>query len=239
MTRIQQFFRVIVGAALLGAVFVLGYVASGLIEDFLEARRKPVVQEVVLSPPPKPFYELLSYEIVDRFDQLYHQRKNELRQIIEAGAQNGIFPMPEGLAPQVQGIDESVQAIEEIPAQDGEQESMKRGLVRVFQLLKDAYAKEVDFLQGYATEGQNISFVTNSLFDINSKDQASGVQYVAFLKTYREKLGRTITQGKSAADTEAKVQKLILVNALIDKYETELDVEPEEEGRWPGDIGKK
>ena len=93
--------------------------------------------------------------------------------------------------------------------------------------MHETFEKEIEFLRNYPEQGQNISFITQNIFEISAKDQRSGFQYLDFLATYRKLLAEAIREDQAPEKNQSRVRGLVTLNVLIEKYKTSLNVPKE------------
>jgi hypothetical protein len=232
MRKIAAFFLVF-------GVFLTGFLASTALRqytgfdlaEFLEPQEGPppvVFPEIQSSVIEKDtFLETVALNEVSQFDLLYEKRQAELRDIIARGYQPGEEMLPTGIFAQVELIQGKLDQLSKLKTHSEVQASVRQALGRAYQLLKETYDFEVEFLKKYSAESQNIGFITSNIFEISARDQRSGFQYLSALLAYRRILTETIRDDVSLENNQARMRDLAALNSLVEKYRSLLNVPKE------------
>lgn len=180
-------------------------------------------------PPPKPspaqFFMQFNLNELNQFDQLYEQRSTQLRDIIAGGNQQPAADLlPEGIFAQMELIKTKIKFIQTLPAYTKNQDALKQAFATAYGFLSETFEQEINFLKGYPSQGQDISYLTDNLFAISSKDQRGGLQYMDCLMSYRKLLAEAIRKDETPEKNQSWLQDLVSVNTLIEKYRTRLNV---------------
>lgn len=223
------------------ALFVLGFLAATALRVYTdfdlanllkgEAPPPSPVQFAEKPAPPKTdphaFFEQLSVNELEVFDRLYDKRQEELQAVIAAGVLAGESPIPPGLFAQLEIIDSKLDSLAKLGGFSEGQASIRQALGRAYVLLKETYQFEVEFLKRYPSEWHSIGFITGNIFEISSRDQRSGFQYLSCLVGYRKLLIEAIREDISLERNQARLKALTTLNTLIEKYRTRLNVPAE------------
>jgi hypothetical protein len=222
-----MFVKRIFQLTLIGALFVIGFAAAILLRDVFHWDYKSlltVFERKEAKPPPEAFLTVFTASEFKQFDQIYDQRQIELRDIIAEGSEEGTFPIPKGLFAQAEGIAAKMDYLNGLSVQTEKQAAIKEAMTGAYQLLKETYEEETAFLKDLPTEGQNVRFITNHIFQISATAQRSGFQFLTAMIGYRRLLAEAVGQGGNAEENQKRIQDLVILNALIEKYKARLNV---------------
>lgn len=218
------------------ASFLLGFFVSDAVHLYQQyskwisrpkAATLPIIREEAPKPKQETFFQKLTVQEINQFDQLYDQRQVELRDIIASGSQKDTLLVPKGVFAQAELVESKIQFLANLTTYTDDQTNLRQAFLSAYQFLRAAYEKEIEFLKNFPQEGQNINFVTQHIFEISSKDQRSGLQFLDCLVTYRKLLAGAIREDQSLEKNQSRVQDLVTLNALIEKYKTRLNVPKE------------
>ncbi len=170
------------------------------------------------------FFQVLNLNELVQFDQLYEQRQKQLRDIIGSGSQDQTLVIPKGLFAQVELIQSKIGFLNKLETYSEGQSAIRQSFINAYQLLKETFEKEIEFLKNYPEQGQNISFITQNIFEISGQDQRSGFQYLDCLATYRKLLAEAIREDQAPEKNQSRVRGLVTLNALIEKYKASLHI---------------
>lgn len=224
----KAFLFLVLTAGCIGIGF-LGATAYQFYRAYQKQLEKPPVQPAAAEKPVNPllFFKTVTAEELTEFDRYYDGRQNELRDVIAADSQEKIAPAIEAVSSQLKNIEEKIHFFNDLTVHSEGQMSVKQALMGAYQLLKETYEKEIEFLKNYQTGNQNISFITGHIFEISSRDQRSGMQYLSSLMTYRKLLAEAIREDQSLEDNQARLKDLVTLNSMIEKYGSRLDIPAE------------
>lgn len=186
----------------------------------------PEAQEATPLPTPDTFLEVLNLAELNQFDQIYEERQNQLRDIIASGSQDQGL-VPQGVFAQIEFINSKIKMLSGFVTHSDAQNAVKQTFLSAYESLRETFDQEIDFLKRYPSESENMSFITQSFFDISSRDQRSGMRFLDCLLIYRKVLAETIRADQAPEKNEARVADLVALNALIQKYSTRLNVPTE------------
>ena len=177
--------------------------------------------------PPDTFLESLTLAELSKFDQLYEERQNQLRDIMSAGSQDQTLLVPKGVFAQREFVQSRLDSLSALRTSSELQSGVKQSFLTAYRFLKGTFDQEVEFLKQYPAQGENISFVTQNIFDISAKDQRSGLQFLDCLVRYRKLLAGAIREDETPEKNQSRVADLVSINTLIDKYQARLNVPKE------------
>jgi len=206
------------------------YVAA--MEKLKQSQMPPILQPVEKKeapPKPKPelFFQDFNFNELVQFDRLYEQRQNQLRDILASGSQEKTLLVPKGIFAQMDIIESKLIFLKGVKTYTGSQAAAKQALLGAYQFLRETFSFEVEFLKTYPDQGQNMSFITQNIFEISSKDQRSGLQFLESLISFRKLSVESIREDQDSENNESRVRDLVNLNALIEKYKTRLNVPKE------------
>ncbi len=189
---------------------------------------KPVEKkEEPPQPQPELFFEVFNYNELVQFDRLYEERQNQLRDILASGSQEETLLVPKGIFAQMDIIESKIKFLNQVKTYTDSQAGTKQLLIGAYQFLLETFHLEVEFLKAYPDEGQKMSFVTQNIFDISSKDQRSGLQFLDCMANFRKLAAEAIREDQNFESNQSRVRDLVNLNALIEKYKTLLNVPKE------------
>ncbi len=218
----------ILAVGFIAAFFFVGFAASSVLRytlnfDFLHLFLGEKREGAPVAPP-ESFLQVFLVSEFMQFDQLYDQRQNELRDIIAEGSEKNAFLIPKGLFAQSEGISSKIDYLSKVPVQLEKQGAIRDAMIGSYQLLKETYEQEIAFLKDLPTEGQNVKFVTGHIFEISSKAQRSGFQFLTAMFGYRKLLAEAIGSEETIEGNQMRIRDLVALNSLIDKYKSRLNV---------------
>lgn len=226
--RSSPFVSILIISAVGFVCLVMGFLGSTFWHRHLESNREAIraaeKQKEELHRRPETLLEYLTLQELNQFDRLYEQRQAELKKIIEAGKQEGAVLVPKGIFAQIELIDSKLDFLDKIPTYTEAQAMVKQSLLHAYQHLKEAFEKEINLLKNYERESQNISFVTEHIFEITSKDQKAGLRFLDCLLSYRKLLAESIREDQPEEINQARARDLIALNSLTEKYRIRLNV---------------
>jgi len=205
---------------------------SAAMEKLKKSQMPPIPQPVEKKeapPKPKPelFFQDFNFNELVQFDRLYEQRQNQLRDILASGSQEETLLVPKGIFAQMDIIESKLIFLKGVKTYTDSQAAAKQALLGAYQFLRETFSFEVEFLKTYPDQGQNMSFITQNIFEISSKDQRSGLQFLESLISFRKLSVESIREDQDSENNESRVRDLVNLNALIEKYKTRLNVPKE------------
>lgn len=223
--------------------FLAGYFAANTLysyRDYIAAMEKlkkvqmpppgpAPVEKKEESPKPKPelFFRDFNYNELVQFDRLYEARQNQLRDILASGSQEQTVLVPRGIFAQMDIIESKINFLKGLQTYTDSQAAAKQALLSAYQFLFETFSFEVEFLKTYPNESQNMNFITQNIFEISSKDQRSGLQYLDCLLNFRKLSAESIREDLDLENNQSRVRDLVSLNTLIEKYKTRLNVPKE------------
>ena len=213
-------------------VFIVGFLFSSLIErnysfnlltEIKPKKLLPLPSTTPIAPKdPELFFKALPASSFQEFDAVYEKRRTKLKELISAGPKMGGIP-PEVVSDKDM-IRGQIESLRKVPIDDDEQNLTQSALSAAYQLLSETYDKEMDFLKRYGAEGANVSFITTQIVELSAHEQKSALQFMTALISYRKVITKAIRNSHSLEQNMAKMNDLMAINALIDKYQAMLNL---------------
>ncbi|MBI4550289.1 MAG: hypothetical protein HY714_05135 [Candidatus Omnitrophica bacterium] len=222
------------------AFFLLGFFAADAIHEYRHGAalkkcrmKTPVAKAPEASAPapekPKPdlFFQFLSISEFLTFDEIYERRQAELRDIMATGVPPESLINPTGIFAQQEMIRSKIQYLQGIQTRSESQLFVRNTLLNAYQLLEEVFATEIEFLKNYPEKSQNMSFITEYIFEMSSKDQRSGFRFLDALMTYRKLFAEAVREDQTPEINQVRVRDLVTINSLIDKYKERFNIPKE------------
>ena len=166
------------------------------------------------------FLESLSSGEMLTFDQIYSDRQQYLQTLIASGTLDHLKEAPNEIIAARSSVESRLDFLEklDIPAQA--YMSVIQNLLAAYQILKETFDIEIEFIRNYPEKHNDISFITKNLFEISNRDEKSAIRYLRSLNHYRKFLAEGIRADETLQNNKNRMHQLITLNSVIEKYKS-------------------